>query len=350
METSQIKLRITVKNVSQLGLYNSPVFNIRGITWHLVVKKCNENLAVCLACKNQETVLNWSCMAHLKCNLLTNSCNSLDRCFQQPMEYSTKNISWGWNNYLTIKELFDDEKNYVKNDSIVFEIKVKVGPICGSKLMSPIGLNELADVSKKTFRLTINKISELVGFNSPVVLMRGLPWIIVVCKCKPAKTTWLCLYLKCIYASDTDWSCEAKALFRLISEKRNKKQYKWMLDDVTFNKNAIQHGNREFIKWDDLVDDSNQYINNDSIELEVELEVQQEKGIALTHEEDGVKALRLAMQCPICFQSFIGRSTSSTSCGHLFCKSCVEKAVQRSDTCPVCNQNLDLAEIRPIYL
>ena len=46
------------------------------------------------------------------------------------------------------------------------------------------------------------------------------------------------------------------------------------------------------------------------------------------------------LQCPICLESLLrlgpGESTLATSCGHLFCSSCLHTALAHSDSCPTC--------------
>ena len=46
------------------------------------------------------------------------------------------------------------------------------------------------------------------------------------------------------------------------------------------------------------------------------------------------------LQCPICLESLLrlgpGESTLATSCGHLFCSSCLPTALAHSDSCPTC--------------
>ena len=43
--------------------------------------------------------------------------------------------------------------------------------------------------------------------------------------------------------------------------------------------------------------------------------------------------------CPICLK-IIGKDSSKTICGHLFCTGCLLKAVQRNSSCPLCRGEL----------
>lgn len=45
---------------------------------------------------------------------------------------------------------------------------------------------------------------------------------------------------------------------------------------------------------------------------------------------------KLSHQCPICFEDKHSDEIHITSCGHVFCKLCLEQSLKRSTRCPVC--------------
>jgi Ring finger domain len=45
---------------------------------------------------------------------------------------------------------------------------------------------------------------------------------------------------------------------------------------------------------------------------------------------------RIAISCPICFDSVVPNNPVSTKCGHIFCKTCLNEALVRSHKCPMC--------------
>lgn len=53
--------------------------------------------------------------------------------------------------------------------------------------------------------------------------------------------------------------------------------------------------------------------------------------------------------CPICLEVLFITPTYSTSCGHMFCKGCIEQAVTRNKKCPMCNNKLTRKQIHPLY-
>lgn len=46
------------------------------------------------------------------------------------------------------------------------------------------------------------------------------------------------------------------------------------------------------------------------------------------------------ISCPICLESIIKREPVSTNCGHLFCKNCIQQALQNVKKCPMCKKSL----------
>lgn len=51
-------------------------------------------------------------------------------------------------------------------------------------------------------------------------------------------------------------------------------------------------------------------------------------------------ALYLRIKCPICFENINKESASSTKCGHVFCTTCLTKALRRMPVCPTCRTRL----------
>jgi hypothetical protein len=56
------------------------------------------------------------------------------------------------------------------------------------------------------------------------------------------------------------------------------------------------------------------------------------------------------LMCPICLDSVRKNNPHSTTCGHIFCKSCIKQVIATSQRCPMCKKTLYLAQIHPIFL
>lgn len=59
--------------------------------------------------------------------------------------------------------------------------------------------------------------------------------------------------------------------------------------------------------------------------------------------------LRTALLCSICMQAGI-TSWSVSTCGHVYCTSCMQRVMQSTKQCPTCNRQLKQAEVFPLYL
>ncbi|KAI8115322.1 E3 ubiquitin-protein ligase RNF4 [Lucilia cuprina] len=54
--------------------------------------------------------------------------------------------------------------------------------------------------------------------------------------------------------------------------------------------------------------------------------------------------------CPVCMESCLQRQPTSTRCGHVFCKECIEHAIRLTHKCPMCNTKISKSQIFRIYL
>lgn len=60
---------------------------------------------------------------------------------------------------------------------------------------------------------------------------------------------------------------------------------------------------------------------------------------------------RVSVSCPICFDSVIGKTPVSTACGHIFCKVCIYKAIEKKPSkCPMCKKAVKTGSIHQIFL
>lgn len=342
MDIPELGVRITVENIRNISSFCSPEFVVRGLPWKIqVFKRKDASLSVYVKCEKKDNSAAWTCMAHCKFKLISFSQQPHERSFKEPREFSAKQRSYGYLKFIELKDLFDPAKNYIENGSIVLEIKLKANAF--RNLSENLASTELmSDEMKKCFRLTIKNMSDFTGFYSPEIYVRGIPWRIKVYTTKIMNTSTIAITLNCVYSDNfTDWSCKARAVFRLNSNKSSKAPNEWTFKQVyDFTRNSNAYGNKRFITWKDLMEVDNQYIQNDSIVLDVELIVQKPVN-AWSFE---------TVTCPICLHNLIGRPIASTFCGHVYCKLCIEKAIEQRNICPVCNQHLILAQIHPIYL
>ncbi|KAI3911626.1 hypothetical protein MKW92_026592 [Papaver armeniacum] len=56
----------------------------------------------------------------------------------------------------------------------------------------------------------------------------------------------------------------------------------------------------------------------------------------------------LAFSCPVCMCSLV--EATSTNCGHIFCKLCVQAALSAQSKCPTCRKELSMNDTIRVYL
>uniref|UniRef100_A0A1A9WQ51 RING-type domain-containing protein n=1 Tax=Glossina brevipalpis TaxID=37001 RepID=A0A1A9WQ51_9MUSC len=56
------------------------------------------------------------------------------------------------------------------------------------------------------------------------------------------------------------------------------------------------------------------------------------------------------IMCPLCMESTMGRQPTSTRCGHVFCQSCILRALEFSRMCPLCKSKVLPKQLLRIYL
>lgn len=59
----------------------------------------------------------------------------------------------------------------------------------------------------------------------------------------------------------------------------------------------------------------------------------------------------VAPTCPVCLESLAGQEVSSTVCGHIFCKPCINGVLKSANKkCPTCRKAINAKKIHPIFL
>lgn len=54
-------------------------------------------------------------------------------------------------------------------------------------------------------------------------------------------------------------------------------------------------------------------------------------------------------KCPVCMEKIKRGPPHSTICGHIFCGDCIKRAISARKKCPICNKNLSMKGIHPLY-
>ncbi|KAI5640741.1 BTB/POZ domain-containing protein [Phthorimaea operculella] len=143
----------------------------------------------------------------------------------------------------------------------------------------PVGFSSITEPRVRvqaTFRFTLNNVTSL-GVNvdklSPPCYVRRLPWKIWARKKSISDEYYLGVFLKCdadcTYSMSKDWSCEVKFVIRLVTSHRSETAPKSSGElKHRFCSESDDWGMPKFIKWNELIDPTNNYIKDDSITLE----------------------------------------------------------------------------------
>ncbi|KAI8986654.1 hypothetical protein BD414DRAFT_415840 [Trametes punicea] len=70
--------------------------------------------------------------------------------------------------------------------------------------------------------------------------------------------------------------------------------------------------------------------------------------VALPQEKPPPPASACLLNCPVCIEPT--STPTATSCGHVFCSSCIRRALRVERKCPVCRRNAIPAELRRLFL
>ncbi|KAI7748252.1 hypothetical protein M8C21_000366 [Ambrosia artemisiifolia] len=57
---------------------------------------------------------------------------------------------------------------------------------------------------------------------------------------------------------------------------------------------------------------------------------------------------RIIYSCAICLGPLVEETT--TNCGHIFCKDCIDNAIETLGTCPMCRRRITFRELQRVYL
>lgn len=123
------------------------------------------------------------------------------------------------------------------------------------------------------FRFTIRNVRQLTTTISSQVYVSGVPWQVKLKKSGENVTIELC----CKYSNKTsNWSCAARAVFKLLSHSSKSELYEKRQDVVAvFSSELLSISrNNELVKWNDLFDSRKQYICNNGIMVDVSIQAE----------------------------------------------------------------------------
>lgn len=130
-----------------------------------------------------------------------------------------------------------------------------------------------AFVESTNFCFNVSNVSALKTITSPEINVRGIPWAVEVCKKKDdGGNESLAVYLYCGKKGRPSYAYAAHALFTLrpFGEGPSAIDY---CDPTIFDNSGIGYGADSLISWRDLFDAEKGYVKNDTIKLDIQIEV-----------------------------------------------------------------------------
>lgn len=341
-----------VPNISKLDEVFSPQFVIQEIPWKVqVCKKYSEagpTLGIYLTCDKNDESPNWEYAAFASFKLLSydENKNAIEE-HLVPHVFDSQYISFGYPSFINWSDLFENGKNYVKNDIIYFEVKIEV--------VDPIEINNstlkiesmkrcCSDSSLAVLRLKVINIDNLIIAQSPKFTLKGLTWVLTVFR---DQTSHLGIRIQSKSLDDDEKSaCQIKIKTKIISSMKN------VIPVEYTESERINHRTNltiiELISWTDLFKPRSGFIVDNSAILEVEIHVDMsEESISSTMKQE---SKRVKMECAICFEVIGNQDVSCPPCGHLFCSECIKSAITVRRTCPTCDAPVILKALQRVYL
>ncbi|ELU07571.1 hypothetical protein CAPTEDRAFT_219914 [Capitella teleta] len=125
--------RYTVHNISSLSptFVSSPEYYMRNLRWSVFLRtnySRPKSLAVFVKCKSDSSST-WSCKVSYELRLLKQKADGPSYTKMSTRIFEPNKSSWGYDPFISWDQLMDPENGYVKDDSIVIEVKlIEVAP------------------------------------------------------------------------------------------------------------------------------------------------------------------------------------------------------------------------------
>ncbi|CAD6201240.1 GSCOCG00000045001-RA-CDS [Cotesia congregata] len=324
---SEVVYKFKVDHISTLEESRlSPTFKLHGLSWSIIIspeviyRHCDEpieTLGFFLRCQGLPLLKNWCCYAAAELRLLSNKPDQQP--FLRRIYHIFNNVkkTWGFKEFLPWKQVLAPENGYTVNDSITAEIHVLAEPPYISKMKRynnklPLKLLNVIDEDESSiptpgrqeekliinnlfsftcndpknksdeqmpevdFQFIVQNVSQLSEvLYSPQIVVSNLLWrmkIVPRIRESILQAEMLAFFLECGPITETSkpWCCYANATLRLLSCQKDKPNLSTKIQHL-FNPKDASSGCIEFIRWDDLLDHENGFIENDTVTFEIDL-------------------------------------------------------------------------------
>lgn len=265
---SQKSFRLEVPNISTLNEVWSDYEVVQGIPWNIQFKRNiieeNQYLGIHLFCAR--SVQNAKHTASATVKLLSNG-DDADAIKMNIQPYVFDSVSGvGWAEFIQWKDLFVNTKNYVKNDTITFDIKIDVEnpKHIYKSTMNFVSDERRSNETQSSFRMTVENIKNLMAIASPSFKLQGINFDLIVYK---SNDNQLGFTLESNNKKN-GIPREIKVCIKLLSSVA-KKTIEMFHTKQMGTIDVLQMNS--MISWNDLLKFKNGYVENGSISVKVKL-------------------------------------------------------------------------------
>ncbi|XP_074094994.1 uncharacterized protein LOC141524808 isoform X1 [Cotesia typhae] len=270
LTVTESKFKFTVDHISKIkDSISSPQCVIQHLPWNIIVKpeyetqKERQSLGLSIICEGNNTK-NWMCQADVHFSLYSSKKNRKPFSRQLQHLFCSGQCAAGFKNFISWQDLNDRKKNFITDNSIIFEVCV-IPDI--SDLESDALNNSLTEVRfRHTYKNILNMeepltLGPFIAYDLSWKILVKPPSIII-----PVEPKAIGLFLQCnneIY-SDT-WSCRARAVLGICSriEKNDETISRTIEHKFCSKRNTA--GWDSLVLWKDLLNAGKQYIKDGSI-------------------------------------------------------------------------------------
>lgn len=196
------------------------------------------------------------------------------------------------------------------------------------------------------YRLTVTNIEQLIAVRTPKIVFRNITWRLTVCE---THSGYLAVYIQS-FAEDTV-SCNITMTVKLVSSKNADKS----IEKITNQEmRQLEIASVNIVSHTELVKPDNGFVENGSINIEIEIKAKEPTGRILNDDDDlnnsNAQAKRPKLECAICMEAVDNKEVSNIPCGHTFCSPCIRNALEKNKQCPSCNTPANPGDLRRTFL
>lgn len=235
----------------------------------------------------------------------------------------------------------DLKAGYVKENKAHFEIEITTGAL-DCKIPSQM------ERSYAQLHIVINNVSKVTDAISPVIVVRGIRFNIVIFK----DDNHLAVNLRAnVDDLDINWIYPANVLIKLLPFDGEPIESKHS-HDITWAQNSI--GVEKWLLWTDFIASNGTFVVNDQANFIVEFHLEEPRSAWGIMESDDIVPSSnpqsisnsgsdsqsnglVTLACTVCLEPFGSGQICASQCGHLFCRACFEQTIIQSNSrCPTC--------------